>query len=1256
MQFRRFVPALLAAIGTACAFAADNRITSTIDNNRRVTLKGHIRPEVQPQNDRGPANPDTEIAYATVLLKVDPSVATFLTQQQTPGSAVYHKWLTPEQFGDRFGAGPNDMRKITAWIESQGLKVHDVARGRHWITFSGTAATVGRAFGTEIHSYVVNGEPHYANATEPSIPQALAGVVGGFRGLNDFHAKSMAIRSRNQPTIQTKGAPSYTDSFGEHFLAPDDLATMYNISALYKAGIDGTGQTLVIAGESSINLADIAAFQTRFNLPLNPPQLQLYGTSPGTNGAQIEANLDLEWSSAVARNATIIYAYASSVFTAAQYAIDQNLGQVMSISFGECEQYGSLAYRGVAQQANAQGITIFISSGDSAAATCDRDGPVPQATHGATASWPSSFPEVTSVGGTELDDSAGGYWAAQNNANGASALSHIPEIPWNDTVVADTLEGGGGAPSALFAKPDWQVGPGVPADGMRDTPDVSLPASPYQYSYLVEFSGSLIGVGGTSASSPAWAGIAALLNQYLVNNKVLAQPGLGNINPALYRLAQATTDVFNDITRGDNKVPCLQGSPDCARGTLGFAAGPGYDLATGLGSVNVFNLASEWNSGTASMLTLSTDLTTAALTDTVTATATVTGSGAAPTGSVDFIVSNQIGGITLGTAVLAATGANTSTATIMLGGNQIAIGNGPLQALYRGDAVYSGSSGSTTVNITIPATSGSYVVPWVTPNPVTEAGLDGWRYMVGLTEKAGVSTTLTSLRINGVTQNVTAFDATVIPANGSIFAQFTGSGITPPLNRTYVFTGQDAGRVTWTQSITVPFVAPTITAQLLNPAIVLTSTPTVFDNTQADPSCEWSVPLNVQETGGYMFSLSKLTLNAVDITSQIPLIFGTTRLAPFGSLQGTVCFSSATSTPLAKTFSLTGTLIDGAIGGTLASSTMATLSSLQGPIAAPTASPSSISFSIDDSTGTASSTVNFTNAGLWSATIFPNNRTTSWLSISPTFGTNAPLTVKANGSGLSPGAYTATILVNANQVVLAIPVTLIVTPSATMTISGAANSFSGSTKLAPGARATISGSAMAPAGDPVTSARFPMPYALSGVSATVNGVSAPLYSVSSSQINLQIPYETGAGTATLAINNNGQIATLPIQIASSAPGLYSSAFETLVGTPTTTVSRGQVIMFLITGEGDVTPTLATGATPFFSTFSALYPAPRQPLSITLGGLPLSPFFAGIPYGIVGETQIMVVIPSDAPLGSQPLIVTVGAAQSQTLMLTVNAGL
>ena len=753
--FRRPAAPFLLLLAPAALFAAD-RITTPIDNSRRVVLKGHLRPEVQPANDRGLADADTPVSYATLLLKLDPSIDAFLADQQTPGSTNFRRWLTPEQFGDRFGASASDMAKLVAWLESQGLKVNDVARGRHWITFSGTAAKIDGALHTGIHNYLVNGVRHFANSSDPSIPEALQGIVGGFRGLNDFRPQSMlrmaSVQPRTGPALN--GAPSYNNSAGDHFLAPDDLATIFDITALYNAGIDGTGQTLVIAGQTDVIPRDFVTFQKRYNLPQNLPQLMLFGPDPGVQGDLTEADLDLEWSTAVARNATIIYAYSTNVFTSAQYAVDQNLGQMMSISYGGCEPYESTSYRAVAQQANAQGMTIFVSSGDAGAATCDRDGPVPLATHGATASWPSSFPEITSVGGTEFNDNGGTYWAITNNANSASALSYIPEVPWNDSAAANTLEGGGGAPSVLFPKPAWQTGPGVPNDGARDLPDVSLAASPYKYAYLVESDGGLYAVGGTSASSPSWAGIAALLNQYLMSKGIIPQPGLGNINPALYRLAQATTGVFHDITTGDNKVPCEQSSPNCVDGMVGFSAGAGYDLATGLGSVDVFNLVTQWNTGTVTTTSLSPSPGSAALTDSVVLTATVKsgGSGASPTGTVDFVTND----VDLGSATLAPGSAGTATATLTLTGSQIAIGNGTVTALYSGDGVYTGSVGSTAVTINIPATNGSYVVPWVTPNPVVEAGADEWPYTVGLTEKNGVATTLTGLTINGV-NNISLF-------------------------------------------------------------------------------------------------------------------------------------------------------------------------------------------------------------------------------------------------------------------------------------------------------------------------------------------------------------------------------------------------------------------------------------------------------------------------------------------------------------------
>jgi uncharacterized protein (TIGR03437 family) len=291
-------------------------------------------------------------------------------------------------------------------------------------------------------------------------------------------------------------------------------------------------------------------------------------------------------------------------------------------------------------------------------------------------------------------------------------------------------------------------------------------------------------------------------------------------------------------------------------------------------------------------------------------------------------------------------------------------------------------------------------------------------------------------------------------------------------------------------------------------------------------------------------------------------------------------------------------------------------------------------------------------AGGWTATVLPSNLATTWLTLPQASGPG-PLTIQASGAGLSPGVYNAFVVVTQNQVPVTIPVTLIVNPSSTTTIAGVGNNFSGSTTAAPGEMVAVYGTAMAPIGTASLASTLPLPLNLNGVSATVNGVSAPLYYLSPTQIDLQIPYETGAGPAVLGLNNNGQIAAFPIQVAATAPGLFPSAIDPLTGALTTTVTQNQILILYVTGEGDVTPTLATGATPPFNTNPAKYPAPRQPLSVTIGGVSAPVGFAGIPNGVAGVTQIDMTVPGNAPLGQQPLVVTVGGVPSQTVMLTVS---
>jgi subtilase family serine protease len=304
-----------------------------------------------------------------------------------------------------------------------------------------------------------------------------------------------------------------------------------------------------------------------------------------------EADLDIEWAGAVARNATIIYVNSAVGLVSAGYAITEQLAPVVSMSFGACEvtqPANRNTFRSWVQQGNAQGITTIAASGDLGAAGCDQKG-TSFATGGLAVQFPASIPEVTAVGGTEFVDEGGNYWNAANSSTGGSALSYIPETAWNDAGVNGAT---GGGFSAFYPQPSWQVGPGLMAPNARAVPDVSLAASALHDGYIIFSGGQLVypPVGGTSAAAPVFAGMIALLNQYEGSS------GHGNINQNLYRLAQ--TNIFNDIKTGSNVVPCVVGTPNCESGSFGYYAGIGYDPVTGLGSVDAYNLVTEWNAAT----------------------------------------------------------------------------------------------------------------------------------------------------------------------------------------------------------------------------------------------------------------------------------------------------------------------------------------------------------------------------------------------------------------------------------------------------------------------------------------------------------------------------------------------------------------------------------------------------------------------------------------------------------------------------------
>jgi uncharacterized protein (TIGR03437 family) len=587
----------LGCLGASSATAQQDRITDAIDPNQVVVLTGSVHPLARPQYDQGPVASSFPLPYVSMMLK--PSAAQhaalqqLLAAQRDPASPEYRRWLTPEEYADRFGVSPNDILKIRAWLESAGFKVEYTARGRDWIAFSGTAGQVQAALHTPVHRYVVNGETHFAVAADPSIPAASAPVVAAFTGLHDFYP---------MPAHHPKAA--FNPGTGQNTLAPGDLATIYDINQLYDQGIDGTGQTIAIVGQTQLVLSDIQGFRSTFGLGNQNIQTVPTGTNPGINSDALgEADLDLEWAGSIARNASFIYVYSSDATGAAVYAIDQNLAPVVSESFGTCEANISAALvpaiETEAQKANSMGITWLVSSDDQGAAGCDYGATV--AVLGLAVSFPASIPEVTAVGGTEFNEE-GSFWGGNNGPYGGTALSYIPEMAWNDTAYGGGLSASGGGVSILYPKPTWQSGTGVPNDGARDVPDVAMDASNDHDPYNVLTGGQWELIGGTSAATPVFAGIIALLNQHLSANGSAA--GVGNINTVLYPMAQNNPNVFHDIVVGNNIVPCAEGTPDCTDGQFGYNTAVGYDLVTGLGTVDAYNLLAGWQAAPAGQVSI----------------------------------------------------------------------------------------------------------------------------------------------------------------------------------------------------------------------------------------------------------------------------------------------------------------------------------------------------------------------------------------------------------------------------------------------------------------------------------------------------------------------------------------------------------------------------------------------------------------------------------------------------------------------------
>lgn len=702
-----------------------------IDEQDRVRIQGNVHHALITANPIGRMEPSAPMER--IILALKPSVQkqaaleALLARQQNPASSDYHRWLTPEAFGERFGAAQENVEAVTAWLQGHGFSIEETSPSRLSITFSGTADQVEQAFLTPMLEYRINGHLRHANAFDPSIPRALSNLVNGIVSLHNIPRASMNTGARKLSNAEAQAIldPQYTTTSGAHYLSPSDFATIYNLKPLYATGVDGTGTTIAVVGRTHPALSDITTFRSTFALPVNNPTYVINGTDPGDLGADEdgEADLDVEWSGAVAKNATVKFVISKStsstdgVDLSAQYIVNNNLAPVMTTSFGQCESSMGTTevafYNNLWSQAAAQGISSFVSSGDAGAAGCN--GGSDSSGSGRAVSGLSSTPYNIAVGGTQFNEGSGTYWNTTTASDGSSVLSYIPEVVWNESANVSGGSGlwatGGGA-SSSFAKPSWQVALGVPSDGKRDVPDVSLTAAGHD-GYLVRTQGSLAGIGGTSASSPSFAGIMALIVQKTGQRQ-------GNANPTLYQLASAQfvgsgPAIFHDTTSGNNSVP----------GVTGYSAGVGYDLATGLGSVDANALVSNW-SGTAptnnvtATISAPTSGTTVASGATVTFTGSATDSSSAATLSYAWNFgdgSSATGASASHAYTNTGTSAATYTATFTATDN-------------------TGAVGSATTQVIVNPTPGA---KQLLTNPGFESGSTGWTASAGVIGANGPS-------------------------------------------------------------------------------------------------------------------------------------------------------------------------------------------------------------------------------------------------------------------------------------------------------------------------------------------------------------------------------------------------------------------------------------------------------------------------------------------------------------------------------------
>lgn len=421
-------------------------ITQSVDESRLAVLKGNTHPLAKPQFDLGEAPDDLPMQRMLLVLKRSPeqehSLRTLLDNQQDRHSHSYHKWLKPEDFGRQFGPADQDMATVASWLQAHGFQIGRVAKGRNIIEFSGTAGQVREAFHTGIHKYAVNGKEHWANASDPQIPEALTPVVAGIHTLHNFLKQPMLRINPERVPAQIVTGPdgkrqvTFPSSPAFYALGPGDFYTIYGMVPILGDG-QGVGASLAVVGRSDLLGApaslpsDVYNFSSVFSFPQPLINFVLNGPDPGDlgGGEEAEATLDISWSEGIADQASFYFVISATTNTtdgidlSESYIIDNNLADVMTESFGTCEAaltstelagYGTLA-----EQAAAQGITYFVSTGDAGAEGCDSPDFESVASGPISVNALASTPYTVAVGGTMFNENGNDskYWSSSNAQN-----------------------------------------------------------------------------------------------------------------------------------------------------------------------------------------------------------------------------------------------------------------------------------------------------------------------------------------------------------------------------------------------------------------------------------------------------------------------------------------------------------------------------------------------------------------------------------------------------------------------------------------------------------------------------------------------------------------------------------------------------------------------------------------------------------------------------------------------------------------------